>query len=113
MNETDLITITEAAQRSPGRPSTNCIWRWCRKGVLSRNGQRVRLQHLRIGGKIFTRQQWLDEFGAQVAAADAEYFDAAAPQTGTPRRRRPLNQFEQERAQQVESARRTLKAAGF
>ena len=40
-----LITLTEAAKITPGRPSTNCLWRWCRRGVLSRGGERVRLEH--------------------------------------------------------------------
>jgi len=51
-----------------GRPSANCIWRWCRKGVLSRAGKRVRLRHVRIGGKIFTEAEWLNEFGQSLAA---------------------------------------------
>ncbi len=58
-----LITLTEATKITPGRPSTNCLWRWCRRGVLSRGGERVRLEHQRIGGKIFTAPDWLEEFG--------------------------------------------------
>ena len=50
----DLITLAEAARIAPARPSTNCVWRWCRKGVLSRGGERIRLQHQRVGGIIFT-----------------------------------------------------------
>lgn len=107
-----LITMTEAANRTPGRPSTNCIWRWCRKGVLTRKGERIRLQHARIGGKIFTSAQWLDEFGQKVAAADAEYFDANQP-AAMPRRKRPLNRYEQQRQEQVDRARRELDAAGI
>lgn len=57
-----LITLTEAAKITPGRPSTNCLWRWCRRGVLSRGGERIRLEHRRIGGKIFTALDWLEEF---------------------------------------------------
>ena len=72
MHANDYITLGEAAKLAPGRPSANCIWRWCRKGVLSRAGQRVRLRHVRIGGKIFTKAEWLNEFGQSLAAADAE-----------------------------------------
>lgn len=78
----DRITLTDVAKITPGRPSANCIWRWCRRGVLARNGERVRLEHVRIGGKIFTTRAWLDEFGRRLATADAAYFaaaDAAAP----------------------------------
>lgn len=70
-----LVTLTQAAKLAPGRPTPNCIWRWCRKGVLARSGARIKLQHLRMGGKIFTSTSWLAEFGAQLAAADASHFD--------------------------------------
>ncbi len=34
----DYITLTEATKIAPGRPSTNCIWRWCRRGVKGCTG---------------------------------------------------------------------------
>ena len=75
MHETqEYITLTQAAKLAPGRPSVNCIWRWCRKGVLARSGQRVNLQHVRIGGKLFTTAAWLSQFGQALADADANYF---------------------------------------
>jgi len=91
-----LITLTEAAKVTPGRPSTNCLWRWCRRGVLSRGGERVRLEHRRIGGKIFTAPAWLEEFGRKLAEADTRHFDqceeaaadAAARDPRIPHRRR-------------------------
>ena len=91
-----LITLTEAAKITPGRPSTNCLWRWCRRGVLARGGERVRLEHRRIGGKIFTAPDWLEEFGRKLAEADTRHFDqceAAAADAATrepriPQRRR-------------------------
>lgn len=79
MHEQDQhITLTQAAKITPGRPSTNCIWRWCRRGVLARNGQRVRLEHVRIGGKIFTTRRWVEAFGKSLAEADTTYFDMPA-----------------------------------
>lgn len=112
----ELITITDAANRTPGRPSTNCIWRWCRKGVISRKGERIRLQHVRIGGKLFTAVKWLEEFGQRVAAADAEYFDASQPPSAVCRSRRPgrpPNSHEKQRQEQIDLARRELDAAGI
>ncbi len=79
----DLITFSKAAQLSPGRPSTNCLWRWARKGVNARSGKRVRLQHIRIGGKIFTRLSWVEEFGRELAEADAAHFDRKLASTST------------------------------
>jgi len=78
------ITLTQAAKIAPGRPSTNCLWRWCRRGVLARSGERIKLEHLRIGGKLYTRHAWVDEFGRRLADADAKYFDAASERCGAP-----------------------------
>ncbi|HPM22957.1 MAG TPA: hypothetical protein PLP66_03580 [Phycisphaerae bacterium] len=115
----NYITLTEAAKIAPGRPSTNCVWRWCRRGVKSRNGERVRLQHLRIGGMIYTTPGWLEQFGRALADADAKYFDlceaAADASAAAPRRRRRVSQsrFEEQRREQVAAARRELDEAGY
>ncbi len=98
----DHITLGEASHLVPGRPSTNCMWRWCRKGVLARSGERIRLEHVRIGGRIFTRPNWVDEFSHRLTAADVSYFDAREaaakelpgrdPRFDPPRRHRRLRQ---------------------
>ena len=96
MHETqEYITLTQAAKLAPSRPSVNCIWRWCRKGVLARSGERIRLQHVRIGGKLYTTADWLSQFGQTLADADASYFrldskpavSAPAPRTRTGKQR--------------------------
>ena len=69
-----MLTLSQAAKLVPGRPHASTIWRWCRRGVLSRNGERIRLQHIRMGGKIFTKEIWVEEFGHKLAEADVEYF---------------------------------------
>lgn len=118
----EYITLTQAAKIAPGRPSTNCIWRWCRRGVLSRGGERVRLQHVRVGGMIYTTAAWLEEFGRKLAEADAKYFDlsaaaaeAAAAESAPRRRRRAItpSHFEQQRRTEMEAARRELDEAGY
>ena len=114
MHETEpLLTLIEASERTPGRPSANSLWRWCRKGVLTRKGDRIRLQHVRVGGKLFTSAKWMEEFGLRVAAADAEYFDANQPCAAPLPRRRPPNQYEKQRQGQIDNARRELDAAGI
>jgi hypothetical protein len=112
MHETlEYITLTEAAKLAPNRPSTNCLWRWCRKGVVSRGGQRVRMKHVRIGGMIYTTAAWLDAFGQQLAEADAAYFDLKAdlPES-LPHEPRLPNQ--RRRLAEIERAERELEAAG-
>jgi len=123
--QTQHITLTEAAKITPGRPSTNCLWRWCRRGVMSRSGQRVRLEHVRIGGKIFTTARWVEEFGKALAEADASYFDLqdqdaetsgeparARPRRRTPRRR-PTSRHIQQRQAAHDQANRELEEAGL
>jgi len=116
----NYLTLTEAAKIAPGRPSANCVWRWCRRGVMARNGERVRLQHLRIGGMIYTQLAWLEQFGRTLAEADAKYFDLceaaseAAVAAAAPRRNRVSpSQFEKRRREQVAAARRELDEAGY
>jgi hypothetical protein len=41
---------------------------------LARSGDRVRLQHVRIGGKLYTTIDWVVLFGQVLAEADASYF---------------------------------------
>ena len=105
------IRLGQAAQIAPGRPSANCIWRWCRKGVLSRGGERIRLQHVRIGGKIFTTAAWLHEFGKRLAEADTEYFDLD-DQTTVALPARPRTRSEKQRLAAIERAERELAEAG-
>ncbi len=119
MHELDVhVTLTEAAKIAPGRPSTNCMWRWCRRGVLSRTGERVHLRHVRIGGKIFTTARWLDEFGNRLAEADVAHFrlteeDACPPPARPSHRKARRERFEQHRRDTMNDANRELEDAGL
>ncbi|HNO80378.1 MAG TPA: hypothetical protein PKN33_20215 [Phycisphaerae bacterium] len=120
IGENPLITLAEAAKIAPGRPSTNCVWRWCRKGVLSRGGERVRLQHQRVGGMIFTTAAWLEEFGRALAEADTKYFElceaaSEAARAAEPPRRRRSNRSSNDgqRQRQLADVERELDAAGL
>lgn len=85
------ITLSQAAKLAPGRPSSNCVWRWCREGVKAASGERVHLKHVRFGSRIYTTQQWLHDFGHALAEADAAHFQRSelAPEpdeSGRPKR---------------------------
>lgn len=96
MHDVQYLTLHEAAKLVPGGTSANCIWRWCRKGVLSRGDERICLQHVRVGGKLYTTAAWMTEFWKLLAEADSVYFRLSAepdPATHMAReeiRRRPL-----------------------
>lgn len=70
-----MVNLREAARHVPGDPSPAALWRWCRRGILARDGQRIYLEHRRFGGRLFTSVQALDRFGQQLAAADTGPFD--------------------------------------
>ena len=112
----EQITLTQVAKMVPGRPTANCIWRWCRRGVLARNGTRVHLQHVRLGGRILTTRRWLDEFGKALADADAQYFDTSrcgtpAPESGN--KRNDIPKAENPRSQRLDRIERELEGAGL
>ena len=76
----DLLSLPEVAHRAPGNPSPCTVWRWCRKGILPRGGgQRIRLEHVRAGSRIFVPREALGAFFRATAEADAPHFADPAP----------------------------------
>ena len=65
-----VISLTEATKRLPGRPHLSTIWRWFARGV---RGQK--LETVIVGGRRYTSVEAIDRF---VAAT------SAAPGTSTP-----------------------------
>ena len=102
----NYIDLTQAAKLSPGRPHVASVWRWCRRGVKTRSGGRVRLEHIRAGGKLFTSEAWLTAFFQAVAEADRAHFevDRSAPLQPPSDRRRERS---------VKAAESTLMRAGI
>ena len=103
----EYISLSEAAKRSPGRPHSATIWRWCRKGVRSRSGTTIKLEHVRVGGKIFTTEGSLSQFFEAVAEADAAHFDRE------PRQAPPKPATDRQRARSVHRAEQVLHAGGI
>lgn len=85
----EKIDLAEAARISPGRPHCSAVWRWARRGIMTRGGDRLRLEHIRAGGRVFTSKEALDRFFAALAQADSEYFDRRqdAAASAIPRKR--------------------------
>ena len=112
----EYITLAKAAQLAPGRPSSNCVWRWCRRGVLARSGERVHLRHVRVGGKIFTKSAWVDDFGERLARADAEYFgdpETSMPEGASPDQDGAKNARSRDRASRLAQVERELAEEGL
>lgn len=68
----------EAAGKLYGQ-TEYAIWRWCRKGIKGRSGQRVYLKHIRSGRRLLTTQAWLDEFHTDLSREDHAGLAIGAP----------------------------------
>jgi len=67
--EEELLSLTEAAKRLPGRaggkrPHVSTLYRWVLKGVRG-----VRLEALPMGGTLYTSAEALQRFFAALARA--------------------------------------------
>jgi hypothetical protein len=85
-----LITFTEAAKLFPparsGKPvHSSCLWRWATRGIRTRDGRRVKLTVLRVGGRFITSERSIQEFCESLTnVADS---DTPAPEIRTPGKR--------------------------
>ena len=65
----ELLTPKQVARLLPlieGKPiDQSAIWRWARKGV-----QGVRLEHIRLCGRILTTMEALDRFTKELAEVE-------------------------------------------
>lgn len=75
----EKITLKSAAKLTPEPVNPSAPWRWMRRGILGRNGERIYLEGVRVGGKLMTSQPAMERFFAAVAAADAEHFRSERP----------------------------------
>lgn len=99
---TEYLSCAEAGKLAPGRPAACTVWRWATKGTETRQGK-IKLQHVRMGGKIFTSAQWLKEFSVALAAAN-EPVDIPPPPT-------PQHRSSAQRLRAIEDAKRELGVA--
>ena len=65
-----LLTLAAAAKLLPDPPHPSALWRWARRGLRARDGSLIRLEHFRIGGRIYTTEAALEAFGRALAEAD-------------------------------------------
>ena len=109
-----------AARRLPNRPHVSALWRWCRLGIRGRGGDRVRLEHTRIGMRLYDclrpRSASLADFGRRLEEADREHFDARhvdhTPARGHRRQARARGGSSSS-SQRLEAAAARLKEAGL
>lgn len=67
----DLLTLTEAANLIPGRPpDRTTVSRWVNHGIRAARGELVRLDHVRVGGRVLTTKAAVERFLQRLKGAD-------------------------------------------
>ena len=101
------LTLDEAAACLPGTPSKTTVWRWCVEGIGG-----IKLEHRRVGRRIWTSVEALDRFALRLAEAGVDgnpnepaSTDAAVPDPPRPKSSR--------REQDIRRAELVLERAGF
>ena len=113
LHDTFDLSLSQAARLVPGRPHASSLWRWCRKGIGARNGDRIHLEHRRFGNRLFTSAAALERFSQRLAEADLEHFDNPDPSV---RPRSPVRKPTpptQDHARRVDLAEQRLRDLGF
>lgn len=93
----EKIHLKRAAKLTPEPVHPSAPWRWMRRGILARNGERIYLEGVRVGGKLMTSKQAMERFFAAVAEADAEHFQSeryAKPAHSKPSASRRVSEIE-------------------
>jgi hypothetical protein len=70
----DCLPLSEVGACFPKRPSPATLWRWVLSGVKGPNGERIKLQSIRIAGRRYVRRSAVAEF---IRAWNADADDVA------------------------------------
>jgi len=65
-----------------GRYSPLVIWRWMKHGALAADGQRIYLEHVRLGRKFLTSRAALSRFARRLAQGGISNTYAVGPDAG-------------------------------
>lgn len=90
----DLLTISEAARRLPGRPHRSTLWRWARKGIETPTRERVFLRTLRLGRRVLIAPEDVDAF-VQALGEAAQHEPVTHRHRPAPQRPRRSSRAEQ------------------
>ena len=68
----EYLRLSDAAKIMPLPVNACTVWRWCVKGFYMRAAKKaVRLEHIVVGRRLLTTQEWIDRFIAELTAAKA------------------------------------------
>jgi hypothetical protein len=64
------ISLNQAIDLLPIRPAISTIYRWCTCGhTINGTKEAIQLEHVYIGRRLFTTEQWLEDFITRCKAA--------------------------------------------
>jgi hypothetical protein len=68
-----LNEICELLPRNPkgGKVSFSTIWRWSKNGVIGPGGERVKLETVKIGGRLLSSEQAIQRFAENLSPPEA------------------------------------------
>ena len=58
----DVIPVRDIPKCCPTRPSMVTAYRWVNKGITTSNGNRIKLESLKIGSQLVTSKQAVNRF---------------------------------------------------
>lgn len=91
MSSNEYMTLEQAVELMSQRLGTPVtyqqVYRWVRLGTRGRDGTTHKIKHVRAGHRVYTKQQWIDDYMNALAAADDAHF-AEKKYVPTPRRHR-------------------------
>lgn len=108
----EYLLLSEIAPDIPGAPSVNTVWTWCRAGLKSRNGERIRLAHIRIGKRLMTSMEDVEVFLKAIHDNDVAFF-AQRDEAGAPTAQVLPERTAAQRSKDAEAAHARLAAAGM
>ncbi|MDE0863929.1 MAG: DUF1580 domain-containing protein [Rubripirellula sp.] len=65
----DIIPVRDVPKYCPTRPSKVTFYRWVNRGITTSNGDRIKLESLKIGSQLVTSVQAVNRF---IAASQTE-----------------------------------------
>src|ERR1700679_2556000 len=71
----EYLTMRDAAKVCPSRTPESAVYRWSMKGVMAESGERIRLQHIRVGRKMLTTREWVFAFFRELADANVAHAE--------------------------------------
>lgn len=109
----EILTLADAAERFPssrqGKPTHyGTVVRYITRGIPCRNGERVKLEAARLGGRWYTSAEAIQRFADNLTEASMPSSEASKLREIVKPKRLPA-----ERRRAIDQANQILDAAGF